>query len=295
MISSALQRIRIDFRFGKLSVVPGHAIRVIIVLVLGLGSTSTYGQSIGFPDEENFALKVKQIDEFIDRFNRAEATPIREYVREHRAVDSLGGAALVLSLFNREDTTWNETHVREFVSEVVRHRSATPLDFYDGGWYAELDCTGQYRGKEENFTLVLSLEVLRRGRGSKWVIEGVSADFLKLGRSQDRRRALNPASYGTDFMDLSEALRDTANFRNYLGTRQQPSQLLLFFNELCEGSLAFKQVNDITYHFLQIDNWIFKVRDFNRDTPNSGWLISELMKVTDVQKLQYREKILYLN
>ena len=263
------------------------------IVIIILCSKAVCAQRMDFLSADNFAFKVKQIDEFIDRFNNAGPAPIKQYIREHYSVDSLSRTALIVSLFNREDTTWNEAEVREFVADVTREQGT--LDFYEGGWYAELDCTGQYKGKEENFTLVLSLETLRRGRGSKWVIEGVSANFLELGYSQDQRRALNPASYGTDFMALMEALQDTANFRNYLSTRTQPSQLLLFFNELCEGQLVFQQVNDITYHFLQIDNWIFKVRDFNRDTANSGWLISELMKVTDVQKLQYQEKILYLN
>lgn len=249
--------------------------------------------------DENFVFKVKQIDEFIDRFNNAKATPIREYVQENYAVDSISHASLLVSLFNQEDTAWNEEEVRNFVADVTRSQStsqpSSTLDFYDGGWYAELDCTGVYRGKEETFTLVLSLEVLRHGQGSKWVINGVSANFLELSYDTDRRRTLNPASHDTDFINLITALQDTVNFRNYLSTRAQPSQLLLFFDELCEGSLAFKHINTITYHFMQIDNWIFKVQDFNRDTSNSGWLISELLRVTDTQKLQYQEKMLYLN
>ena len=268
-------------------------LRWLVGMTLLLGETTLGAQSLHFSDNENFAFKVKQIDEFMDRFNAVADTPIQQYVREQYAVDSLPRASLVLSLFDREDTTWNEPQVREFVADVAQ--GSAVLDFYDRGWYAELDCIGRYRGRKEQFTLVLSLEVLRNGRGSKWVIEGVSANFLQLGYSQDHRRALNPGSYGTDFMGLVDALQDTANVRNYLSTRTQPSQLLLFFNELCEGQLRFERVNAITYHFLQIDNWIFKVRDFNRDVANSGWLISELMKVTDVQKLQYREKILYLN
>ena len=253
-----------------------------------------------FLSNENFVFKVKQIDEFIERFNNAQTTPIRDYVQDHYSVDSLSHASLLVSLFDQEDTTWNEEDVRAFVADVTRKDSISPsstkvLDFYDGGWYAELDCTGQYQGKEETFTLVLSLEVLRRGQGAKWVINGVSANFLGLSYDTDRRRTLNPASHDTDFMNLITALQDTVNFRNYLSARARPSQLLLFFNELCEEHLVFKHVNQITYHFMQIDNWIFKVRDFNRNTSNSGWLISELLRVTDTQKLQYQEKMLYLN
>ena len=270
-------------------------LRIIATLVFVLGIQSAHSQSMSLLPDENFALKVKQIDEFMERFNSLESTPIRQYLREHHAIDSLSHTALMLSLFNQEDTTWDRTDIRTFVSDITRDPTTANLDFYDEGWYVELNCTGRYEGKDEDFTLVMSLEVLRGNRGSKWVIESVSADFLKLTRSRDYRRALNPASYGNDFIDLSEALVDAENFRNYLNPRRQHSQLLLFLNQLHEENLIFKQINEITYHFLQIDNWIFKVRDFNRNTPNSGWLISELLRVNDRQKLQYQEKVLYLN
>ena len=268
---------------------------MISVAVIALYSTSVCAQQVDFLSDENFVFKVKQIDEFIERFNNAKATPIRKYMRSNYAVDSLSHASLLIGLFDQEDTGWNEEEVRTFVAAVTHPESPTTLDFYDGGWYAELDCTGQYQGQEEKFTLVLSLEVLPRGLGSKWVINGVSADFLRLGYDTDRRRTLNPASHDTDFINLITALQDTVNFRNYLSARAKPSQLLLFFNELCEGHLVFERVDDITYHFMQVDDWVFKVRDFNRDTSNSGWLISELIRVTDTQKLQYREKMLYLD
>lgn len=270
-------------------------LRTIGIVIFMLSAGSCFGQSLDFLSDENFAFKVKQIDEFMERFNCVESASIRDYLREHHAIDSVSRTSLVLSLFNREDTTWNEQDVRSFVSDIIRPAAPTKLDFYDRGWYVELNCTGEYKGREENFTLILSLEVLRRSRGAKWVIESVSADFLGIGRSQDRRRALNPASYGNNFIDLNEALQDTANIRNYLNLRRQHSQLLLFLNELHERQLVFKRINQITYHFLQIDDWIFKVRDFNRDTPNSGWLISELLRVNDRQKIQYQEKVLYLN
>ena len=277
---------------------------IIFVAAIILCSESVCAQPIDFLSNDNFAFKVKQIDEFIERFNNAQSTLIKDYVREHYSVDSLSRAALIVSLFNQQDTTWDEAKVRAFVADVTRETSrretssAEPsslLNFYDGGWYAELDCIGQYRGKTENFTLVLSLEVLPQGRGAKWVINGVEADFLGLGYDTDRSRTLNPASHDTDFMNLIVALQDTLNFRNYLSARAQPSQLLLFLDELCEGKLVFKRVQEITYHFLQIDNWIFKVRDFNRNTANSGWLISELIQVTDAQKLLYQKRMLYLN
>ena len=268
---------------------------VLTGLISVLYGTNGMTQDLGFSDNRNFAFKVKQIDEFIDRFNNADFTPIKHYLKEEFPAERLDRQTLIISLFNQSDTTWREPKVRQFLEEVTQTPEPPHLDFYGDGWYAEIDCTGQYKGKEENFTLTLAIETIRRTGGAKWVIEGVSANFLSLPRSRDQRRALNPASYGTDFIGLIDALKDTANFRNYTRTRRQPSQLLLFFDELEEQQLIFEQVNRVKYHFLQIDNWIFTVEDFKRDTPNSGWLISDLMKVDDVQKMQYQEKVLHID
>ena len=277
-------------------------LRIISVLILSVLSCGfSCSQSIGQPmdmnelADENFAMKVKQIDEFMDRFSSVSSTPVRQYMREHQGIDSISHTSMLLSLFNQEDTTWNRDLVRAFVSDVINDTYASSIDFYDRGWYAELKCSGLYKGQKQDFKLVLSLEVLPHGKGSKWVIEGVSAGFLELAESRDYRRSLNPASYGNNFIDLSEVLRDTLNVRNYLNTQKQHSQLRLFLNELHEKNLHFIEVSSITYHFLQLDDWIFKVQDFNRNTPNSGWLISELLRVNDRQKLQYQEKVLYLN
>ncbi len=277
-------------------------LRTVSVLILSVFSCQlSYGQFIGQSmdmealEEENFAMKVKQIDEFMDRFSSVPSTPVRQYMRDHQGMDSISHTSLILSLFNQEDTTWNQETVRTFVSDVINEPHTSRIDFYDRGWYAELKCSGLYKGRKENFTLVLSIEVLPHGQGSKWVIEGVSADFLELAKSEDYRRSLNPASYGNNFIDLSEVLRDTLNVRNYLNTQRQHSQLRLFLNELHDKHLHFIEVSGITYHFLQLDDWIFKVKDYNRNTPNSGWLISELLRVNDRQKLQYQEKVLYLN
>lgn len=268
--------------------------KTVWLLSLSLLCTCLYAQTEEFPGEENFVYQVKQVDEFIDRFNNSDFTLIKQYLKDKYNIEEVSRSELIKSLFNHADTSWKKEEIVQFLADVTENVPPPYLDFYDDNWYAELDCMGIYKGKTENFTLILKIETIEATGGSKWVIESVSADFLNLPESKDYRRALNPASYGTDFLGLIDALADTANYQNYISSKAQPSQLLLFFNELYEKNLTFKQVNDITYHFLQIDNWIFQVRDFKRDTKNSGWLISSLLSVNDAQKQQYRERMLFL-
>jgi len=265
------------------------------LLFFTLFYATLYAQTEDVSGEENFAYQVKQVDEFIERFNNSDFSFIKQYLKNKYNIEDVSRSELIKSLFNHADTTWIKEDVVQFLADVTDNKYPPYLDFYDDNWYAELNCMGTYKGKKEGFTLILQVETVEATGGAKWVVVGVSADFLNLPQSKDYRKALNPASYGTDFMGLIDALADTANYQNYISSSAQPSQLLLFFNELYEKNLTFKQVNDITYHFLQIDNWIFQVRDFKRDTKNSGWLISSLLKVNDEQKQQYKEKILFLN
>ncbi len=278
-----------------------------LLLCVSLFGASLPGfcQVITFPYEENFEWQVKQIDEFIDRFNNADYTPIRHYLKEQYAIEDVRREDLIKSLFDL-DKAWDKEKVVAFLQDMTRSYESPYLDLYDKGWYAELSCKGTYRGKPQHFTLILSIEINERTGGARWIINSVSADFLPLDDSarlafaasypSKGARSLNPASFGTDFMALVDALADTANFKNYLSRNAAVDKpLLIFFDKLYERQLVFQQVNHITYHFLQTPGWIFQVEDFPRQTTNSGWLISKLLPATDQQKEAYRRKHLYLH
>ena len=88
---------------------PPAAYSFLIGRILVLGLLLTFGvvapvsaQTILFPYEENFAWQVKQIDEFMDRFNNADYTPIRRYLQEQYDVDEVSRTDVLRSLFNLE-------------------------------------------------------------------------------------------------------------------------------------------------------------------------------------------------
>lgn len=279
----------------------------IVLLIFGMAglAMSGFSQEIIFPYEENFEWQVKQIDEFMERFNNADYTPIRHFLKEEYDIEEIDRSDLLKTLFNLKQG-WNKNHVMQFLKEVTQSKVPPYLDFYDKDWYAELDCKGTYMGKQRNFTLVLSIYLNARTRGAKWVINSVSADFLPVrdtsaptfamhNNKSRGSRTLNPASFGTDFMALVDALGDTANFRNYISRDEVDKSLLTFFDMLYQQKLVFQQVNHITYHFLQVPGWVFQVKDFPRQTTNSGWLISKLIPATEEEKEAYCKKTLYLS
>jgi len=50
--------------------------------------------------------------------------------------------------------------------------------------------------------------------------------------------------------------------------------------------LKFKHIDSVKFHFLQIPHWYFELSYFNRNTANSGWLISNLKYVSPKEKSQ---------
>lgn len=245
-------------------------------------------------DEINFALEVKQIDEFIERFNYEENTLVLRYMQKHFPDKHVGRNDLILTLFNHERLDWDAQQVNEFVENVTNIWNPTFLDFYGGNWYAEAECAVNFGGKEEIATLILQIQ-LEDGEASKWIIRGVKADFLDFPDDPDLTKGLNPISHGTDFMALNRALEDTDNIRTYLYREFNPEPLSIFIHGIMNGSIKFTQVNHIKYHFLQATGWVFTMEKFTRNTTNSGWLISDLIKVTEEEKSVYRKERLNID
>ena len=290
---------------------PPAAYSFLIGRILVLGLLLTFGvvapvsaQTILFPYEENFAWQVKQIDEFMDRFNNADYTPIRRYLQEQYDVDEVSRTDVLRSLFNLEKQDWSKPDIVRFLSEVTDSLPPPYLDFYDDDWYAELRCQGVLDRQPVYFTLVLSIERDAASGGSRWVINSVAGNFLPtadtvalafaVDEGYDASKTLQPTSFGTDFMNLVDALRDTAHLDSYVAPHAVDPSLTVFLNHLYRRKLTFRQVDHIVYHFLQVDHWIFQVQDFHRPSINSGWLINSLMAATAEEKAHYRKEVLHL-
>jgi hypothetical protein len=245
-----------------------------------------------------FAYEVKQVDEFIDRFNGAD-TDFIKYYESHNPGRKLDREHLIKGLFNTESKSWNLTEVNEFIKTVNDvNRKPMLLDFYGDNWYAKVNCAVKWKGQPKTVTLKLKVEKTENG-SFKWIVAGVEAPFLeslivkgdkkgyisfKLPAPRDSTIALSSASSGTDFMDIDRASNDKKNISNYFyKSDTYNDELPLFVNECLNGHLSISQVNTITYCFSQIKGWYFETRQYNRQTKNSGWLIGLLVKTNTIK------------
>ena len=276
----------------------------LLTALLICAALSAPAQTVLFPYEENFAWQVKQIDEFMDRFNNADYTPIRQYVKDQYQINDVSRTDVLRSLFNLEKRDWNKPDIVRFLNEVSDSLPPPYLDFYDHDWYAELRCQGMQHQKKVFFTLVLSIELDEKTGGSRWIINSVAADFLPkasderlafaVDETYDVTKTLQPTSFGTDFMNLVDALQDTAHLESYVVRGEVDQPLTAFLNQLYRRELTFRQVDHIVYHFLQVEGWVFQVQDFHRPSTNSGWLINNLLLLSETEKQTYRKNLLHL-
>ncbi|MEZ4774526.1 MAG: hypothetical protein R3D00_15180 [Bacteroidia bacterium] len=246
---------------------------------------------ISSAEELGFALEVKQLDEFIERFNYEENTMVLQYIKTHFPNQIPNRTELITTLFNHKRTNWNDAEVDAFVRQVADSCNPEYLNFFGDGWFAELDCQVLYNGKPEKVILIMKIQLLPN-RSSKWVIQGVRADFLNLPKEEDQYRSLNPMSHGTDFMGLGKALADINNIGNYVTSDFKPDQMTIFLSWIMDGRITFRQVNHICYHFLQVEGWVFQLERFLRNTGNSGWLINNLFRIDPADKEKYMEEVL---
>ncbi len=259
-----------------------------------LGGQVAWAQSAFTEEEASFLFSVKQVDEFFERFNHEENTLLRQHLGRMFPDREITRQEMIKGLFNYADRNWDLQDISAFLAQVSQPEQPVLLSFYDRDWYAELDCAVIYEGQPQQARLTMRVERLPGSSATKWVLAAAAAEFLELPRNADPTQSLSPASHGTDFMNLDRALEDGMNVRSYLPQNYRADVLTLFLKAHADGKLEFRQVNQVTYHFLQVDGWIFTLRNYNRSSRNSGWLISQLLPADTLAKTKYRSFKLHL-
>jgi hypothetical protein len=278
----------------KTLIVESGMLKKIILLSLFFIPKTLLAQSYEKEFETLFAWQVKQIDEFIERFDDNDSTLIKQYNQKHNGSSTvLTREKLIKSLFNAERTDWNYNELSDFIKQVDNKNNPQYLDFNNGNWFANVNCAIIWNGKPGTILLKLKIQKQTNG-GLKWVIADVDAKGLKqpgnvtvavkgtqpiLPMPIDDT-SLNPTSHTTDFLNIDEVSMYPQNISNYLVTANNYSaDFCLFINECLSNRLKIVRANSVTYSFYQIKGWEIEIQQYNRQTKNSGWLIYKLVKL----------------
>lgn len=231
--------------------------------------------------EARFYAQTKQINQFFRRFNGEEDEEGNRYYPKDRKYRNARLRRDYLSMLFDENNGSVEDNLKvDFVKDVIDQSNADYLDFKGGDWFAEVNTTFKHNGQNKPVILFLKLEKDRLG--TKWTIEKVLCDFFEPyfeKSSGNSNKFLHPMSHELDFMNLRKAFADKDSVAEYTVKEFKPDYLTLFIYELRKGNMKFETVKNVKFHFFQIDNWYFELSNFNRPGYNTGWLISNLVKV----------------
>jgi hypothetical protein len=244
------------------------------------------------PVPERFLWEVKQLDQFIGRFNGDEDLYGKRLKGKKSSSPQDRGSSLV-TLFNQEllkDSAFRIA-ANEFVSTVLKSSGSNTISFYDREWYSTVVCSVLYKSKPQAITLTLVSEGNAR-EGTRWVIAGAEAPFLKKPSEKEVvNRIIPPTNHELNFPDLVRAFNQDAQFiEEYASTDFRRNQLRALLEAVRNGDVEMKHVQNTTYHFLQVPGWIFTVDFYNRNSRNSGWLISSLKRVSNDELYHYKAK-----
>lgn len=248
--------------------------------------------------EKHFIYEIKQIDEFLDRFNDDKDSFIRKVYASYNKKFNIKRADLINSLFNYESNEWDTLLIHRFVTTVTDPVRPQLLFFNHPGWFAEVACNFRFRETTVTIPLVLKIDVDNKQQ-SRWLITGVqfnltySPTITRNEPATSDRHFIHPASHGNNFINLPKLLEDRDHLSSYFDDSffKHPNAIA-FFNALADQQLQIINIKSIRYHFMQIDGWIFTVEQFRRKALNSGWLINELMTASDEEKKIFTQKLI---
>jgi hypothetical protein len=267
-----------------------------VFCLLLTGATPLHAQIVGeMEDESRLYAESKQVNQFFRRFNGEEDERGNRYYprdKQYRS-DKLRRQYLRI-LFDESNRDISSTLKTDFVKDILDKPESSILNFHAGNWFSELHTTFTMNGKTQQVILFMELEKHRLG--TRWVIQKVHADMFEPYFSKDTvktGRFLHPMSHELDFMNLRKAFENKDSINQFTIKRFVPDHLSLFLYEVRRGNLKFKSVDQVKFHFFQIDGWYFGISEFNRPGYNNGWLISNLVRLNSPSDKDVLRKYLY--
>lgn len=253
-------------------------IKTTLFIGLFLLVTKIFAQdnNVGFEDLKLFENRVKQVDQFVGRFNGTENIKGEKVAANAESKRQAWASILSPKPLNLS---------KNFFDHVLKSNSK--LDMNSNNIFAFVKCKVKFENKEEQLTLVLVNEVNAK-KEFRWAIRGAKADFLAVKAAKPEIGMVNPASHNLNFMDLDKALNtDKNNLPNYAWESYQPDYLTLVIYLIKNNKIQVLERGEVSFFFFDIKNWIVQLDYFPMTTSdaNSGWLISDLIECKDSEEL----------
>ncbi|HAM97303.1 MAG TPA: hypothetical protein DCQ26_01725 [Marinilabiliales bacterium] len=261
----------------------------LFLLIVGLLGVLSYlpaqtphlaNSSITTETPDQYYLQVKQFGEFIDRFNYVSDWKGNRIGNDFEA--KFPRFHYLGYLFNKEDVRQQnlaDSNYRklcnQFLREVVDPAAPQFISLFSGQVTAKALVNINYRGKNQNCTIYFLPEVLP-DRSAKWVISKVETNCFKTVADSLQKYFIAPNSHETSFINLKR-IEDLSNPIYFYPSTVITDTSLLFMTEVGTNRLTINNIEKVMY-LITFHSWLITVKEFNRTSNNSGWLISNIEK-----------------
>jgi hypothetical protein len=271
------------------------SIKLVVILLLLLTNHLQAQLVDEMDDESRLYAENKQVNQFFRRFNGEEDEKgERYYPKDKQYRGEKLRKKYIGILFDASNNGISQAVKLEFSKDVLNKEKPVFLNFHGGNWFSEVHTTFTMNGKNVPVTLFMELE--KHHQGTRWVISKVYSDVFKPYFDRDTVKVgkfLHPLSHELDFMNLRKAFTNADSINQYISKKYVPDHLSLFLYEVKKGNLKFKTVEEVKFHFFQINGWYFELSEFNRSGYNTGWLISNLVKVKNESEKNLLRRYVY--
>ena len=254
---------------------------LLIIVFMCFGSVCK-AQFIGsLINEEQERARISLVDEFMKRFNGLQDRPdITKNVEDYEI-------KRFLALFNGKQfkSINDSTFKAAFDFIKVIQKDSTHINYTDTTWIAKVNCHGLFRKKDVTFTLYLSVEN-RKDDMYKWVINKAEGEIFNLLPSSISDDVfISPDAHETKFMGLKHITTGKDDYiSRYLKRDKRIDLTSVFLSYVYNGLLEINYIEDVEFIFFQVPNYIFTIKEFNRESFNDGWLISSFQKLSEDEK-----------
>lgn len=231
-------------------------------------------------NENLFKGRVKQIDEFMARFNMTEAWDGSEITDRS---DTTFRKKYLTTLFDNKRFKLSNGNLNalasEFVNEVVN--KDYQLRYEDSLWTAEIKCTVKIRNRHENMKLFLHTSRVGN-KEYKWVITNAISNIFNIAVPDSSSNIfISPVEHEIGFIGLLSAGNSIRNVSGYFDNHvYYPDNLSMLAVLWGNGLLMIESIDDVLFHFQTIPGYLFTVeRVEKRGSYNTGWLITHLTKI----------------
>lgn len=260
----------------------------ILFIIICFTSTAQIGQFQG--DDLKFSIRIKNFDEFIERFNFQ--FPMQIEKDGHFERDSITRKQFLETIFLKKISD-NDTlnSISKIIDTIVT--SNIQLNPYDSNLYVSGNFQCVIQNKTELLPIVL--KPVLQGKGYKWAIENFSDKFisdLSIPAINDSIY-INPTNNDLYFNQIPKFI-NANEFDNIVTDNLLYDRELLFYRGLKSGEIKIGSCRQMDYYLFHIPNWVLKVSLVNDDEKlQTGWLITDIFQVQESQKSNFFNEFIF--